>query len=438
MNEFGDQWSHSPNNGSDDVVWTTIPFDYNSNMLNRENYAYGSIHGRFIIICGGNFDVIKGTPGESDFVANTYDSDQAFLMDTLTMQTYHLPKLPFHGPCKGICFENYFYVVSTNYSSGFNNHLVKLTLHYQAIIDFMNEYYDANWDDQDDQDKFYESFDMTWEYIPNYTFSENVLSIGTNNRDIIIFTKKETYALDKNHQLTERNLIYFNNSAEIHQNMPIETIKGTEYIFFIQYPHEDSRDIRYSRPFGELQHLYMNGLENNYNENRIELNKNHQGQGNIFVFVYSKWILLICHKNDNRPQRPMSLYNIQTKAWETTKRIIRTEDNCLKVGHYLYNLGSYKSKFIKRVRLNQLIDDYESEAIKEYDEIRYIFQKRFKGGNREELDRFIQEEEEWLNNWNDEDYKLLYRNLLYVFCECNDDVYAVIREFIMMYLSCLT
>ena len=303
MNEFGDQWSHSPNNGRDDVVWTTIPFDYNSNMLNRENYAYGSIHGRFIIICGGNFDVKNGTPGESDFIANTYDSNQAFLLDTLTMHTFLLPYLPFHGPCKGICFENYFYVVSTNYSSGFNNHLAKLTLHYQAIIDFMNEYYDANWDDQNDQDEFYERFDMIWEYIPNYTFSENVLSIGTINRDIIIFTKKETYVLDENYQLTERNLIYFNNSAEIHQNMPIETIKHRderrderrEYIFFIQYPHEDSRDIRYKppRPIGELQHLYMNTLENNYNENRIELNKNHQGQGNIFVFVYSKWILLI-------------------------------------------------------------------------------------------------------------------------------------------------
>ena len=73
MNEFADRWSHSPNNGIDNVVWTPIPIDNdNSNMLNRENYAYGSIHGRFIIICGGNFDVYKGTPGKSDFVANFF------------------------------------------------------------------------------------------------------------------------------------------------------------------------------------------------------------------------------------------------------------------------------------------------------------------------------------------------------------------------------
>ena len=134
----------------------------------------------------------------------------------------------------------------------------------------------------------------------------------------------------------------------------------------------------------------------------------------------------------------MSLYNIETNAWETTKRIYRTEDNCLKVGHYLYNLGSYKSKYIKRVPINQLIDDYESEAIKEYDEIRKLFKKKFEGKEDGEVERFIRGQVEWLNNSIDEDYKLLYRNLLYVFCECNDDVYAVIREFIMMYLSCLT
>ena len=127
----------------------------------------------------------------------------------------------------------------------------------------------------------------------------------------------------------------------------------------------------------------------------------------------------------------MSLYNIETKAWETTKRIIRTEDNCLKVGHYLYNLGSHRNKIIKCVPINQLIDGYESEAIKEYDKIRDIFQNRFQGQNREELDRFIQEEEEWLHNCNN-NFKLLYCNLLYVFCECIDDVYAVIRDFIIM------
>lgn len=123
-------------------------------------------------------------------------------------------------------------------------------------------------------------------------------------------------------------------------------------------------------------------------------------------------------------QAPMSLFNKKKWNWETTGTLSYPVDtNCLKVGHYLYALGTQKNNVLKKVAIKQLINGYDLEALNEYDQVRSEWKSK-------QSSHFIP----ILNYYeNDEEYRNYLLAIFFVFSEVDDNNYMNIRHFINLY-----